>query len=184
MILKNKLKKRKKIANIAWGIIFIASIHLVMIFVRCLYFWTKGSTIGIIANIHSCMFYIISKIYRHLISYLWIEIVPYIPLDGKGVILLYKMVIPPAVIIIICSLFIRDYRSLKATFRSFNADVDNELSLREMQKQSNIDVVYETAAIDVVINNAINSNPSWYAIRSGKIIIGVAIATLTTTFFI
>jgi hypothetical protein len=110
---------------------------------------------------------------------LW-EAIPAIPFEGRDIIEFYKVIIPPAVVFGICTLFIIDHRALRAKFYELKADIEKEIALREMRKDAGLETVSESATIDIAISNATNDDPAWHNTGWGKIIIGVAIALVVT----
>lgn len=149
--------------------------------IKGVYFWTDGSEFHVAQNIHAGVKWLMSKTWIYPISGLW-ESIPAIPFESRDILEFYKIITPPAVVFLICALFISDHRSLRAKFYEFKAEVEKEIALREIRKEAGLETVSETVTVDVVISNAINNDPAWYDTWWGRVCIGVAIALIVAAF--
>ena len=67
---------------------------------------------------------------------------------------------------------------MKVEYAGLKDEIEKEVTLRDMRKDAGIHTVSESATIDVIINNATNSDPLWHNTWWGKIILAISIALL------
>ena len=127
-----KLKKSKQRAWLASIVAFLAIVYFLMTIVKGVYFWTDGSGFPLAQNVNSGIKWLFAKTWVFPISNLW-EAIPAIPFEGRDILSFYKVIIPPAVVFIICALFIADYQALRAKFYELKAEIEKEIALREME---------------------------------------------------
>jgi len=177
--IRKKLNKTSRNSKIAYTIALISIAYLLMTLVKGIYLWTDGSSFDLAVKANFGMAWIIQNTYFFPLNFIW-EKIPSIPLEGGDIISFYKVIIPPMVVFVICSLFIVDHRSLKAKYYDLKDDIEKEIALRDMRKEAGIDTVSENATVDVVISNATNSDPSWHDTWWGRIAIGLSIVLIAT----
>ncbi|WP_348678248.1 hypothetical protein [Alcanivorax profundi] len=181
MKLKEKLKKTRRRSLLSYLVIFLAVVYFLMTVVKGLYLWTEGGNGGLAASVNSAMSWVITGTWIFPISSLW-QSIPAAPFEGQGVLEFYKIIIPPMVLIGICTLFISDHRALRAKFYELKSEIEKEISLREMRKEAGLEAAAENATVDVVISNATNNDPAWHDTWWGRVFIGVAIALIVAAF--
>ena len=177
----DKIKKSKKRSRLACLIALLSAIYFLMTGIKGIYFWTYGSSLPFVQNINEGIKWIFAITWFFPLKNIW-EAIPAMPFEGRDIMEFYKVVIPPAVVFGICTLFITDYRVLREKFNELKADIEKEIALREMRKDAGLETLSEPATIDISIINATNNDPSWHNTGWGKIIIGVAIALVVTAF--
>jgi hypothetical protein len=175
----DKLEKSKKRSRLAYMVIFLAIAYFLMAVVKGVYFWTDGSYFPLAQNVNSGIKWLFAKTWVFPISELW-KTIPAIPFEGRDILSLYKVIIPPGVVFLICGLFITDHRILRSKFYELKTEIEKELALREMRKDAGLETLSESASIDIVISKATNNDPSWHNTYWGKVIIGVAIAAVVS----
>ena len=177
MKIKEKLKKTRRNSIIAKIVILMSMLYLLMIAVKGLYFLTDGNSFGFLAKINEVMRWIIVNTYFTPLNFVWDKI-PSTLYESGDPFLFYKVIIPPAVLFMVSNLFIRDHRLLKAEYAGLKDEIEKEITLRDMRKDAGIHTVSESATIDVIINNATNSDPLWHNTWWSKIILAISIALL------
>ena len=177
MTIKENLKKTKRNATIARIVIFVIMIYLLMIVVKGFYFVTEGENISILLKLNEIMKWIIESTYFPPFSFVWDKI-PSMLSDSENPFLLYKIIIPPVVVMFICSLYINDHRRVKDTFRRLKNTVKEEKELHSLRKEAGIHTVSKSATVDININNVENSDVSWHNTWWGRIVIGLSIALI------
>jgi hypothetical protein len=179
MKLKDKLKKTGRNSAIAKFIIFLVIIYLFIAMIKGLYFLTNDSSYSFVSNINLGLEWLIEKSYIFPLSIAWDKI-PEISLEAGNILEIYKIITPPVVVIILCAFFIKDHLLVKAEFDDLKAEIKKEKALRDMRKDEGLEIISENNTLDVVINNATNSDPSWHEKWWGKIAIGLAIMLIAT----
>ncbi|MDV6318709.1 hypothetical protein [Chromohalobacter sp. HP20-39] len=181
MKIKEKLKKTRRRSLLSYLVAFLAVIYFLMTVFKGLYFWTDESSFSLALSIKSAMSWVMNMTWVFPISSLW-QSIPAVPFEGRGILDLYKVIVPPVVIIGICALFISDHIALRARFYELKSELEKEINLREMRKEAGLETVAENATVDVVISNATNSDPAWHETWWGRVFIGVAIALIVAAF--
>ena len=181
MKLKEKLKKTKRRSLLSYLVIFFVVLYFLMAIIKGLYLWTDESDVSLAVSINSAMKCIITATWIFPISGLW-ESIPAAPFEGRGILEFYKVIVPPAVILGICALFISDHRALRAKFHELKSEIEKEINLREMRKEAGLETVAENATVDVIISNTTNNDPAWHETWWGRVFIGVAIALIVAAF--
>ncbi len=179
--LKEKLKKTGRRSKLSYLVALLAALYFLMTVVKGVYLWTDGSEFHLAQNIHAGMKLLIETTWVFGISELWKSIAA-VPFEGKDILGFYKVIIPPAIVVFICALFIYDHRSLKSKYYELKAEIEKEIALRDMRREAGIDTVAESATVDVVISNATNTDPAWHDTWWGRVSIGVAIALIVAVF--
>jgi len=177
--IKEKLKKTSRNSKIAYIVALISIVYFLMTLVKGIYFWTDGSSFELAVKVNLGMSWIIQNTYFPPLNLIW-ERIPSVPFEGGDILSFYKVIIPPMVVLIICSFFIVDHRSLKTKYYELKAEIEKEIALRDMRREAGIDTVSENATLDVVISNATNSDLSWHDTWWGKIAIGLSIVLIAT----
>ena len=179
MKLKDKLKRTSRNSKISILVALLSVLYFCMITIKGIHYFSDGSSNNLALKIHYGTTWIIQNTYFPPLDYLWNKI-PSIPFEGKNILAFYKVIIPPAVVFLICSFFINDHRSLKTKFHELKAEVEKEIALKDLRRDAGINTVPENATVDVVISNATNSDPSWHDTWWGRIAIGLAIVLVAT----
>ena len=178
LTIKENLKKTKRNATIARIVISVIMLYFLMMVVKGFYFMTDGENFGILFKLNKIMRWIIESTYFPPFNFVWDKI-PLILSDSKNPFLFYKTIIPPGIVMFICSLYINDYRRVKDTYRRLENTVKEEKELHLLRQEVGMHTVSKTAIVDININNVKNSDISWHNTWWGKIVIGISTAIIT-----
>ncbi|MGY6036537.1 hypothetical protein [Aeromonas sp. AE23HZ002T15] len=177
MKLTEKLKKTSIRSNISYLISLTAIIYFVMTLLKGGYLASSDSKYSLIQTIHTLIDYIIQKTWIYPINEVW-SVIPFFNFEDRDLLSTFKVVTPPAIVLLICSLFIADHRALKIKYYNLKSEIEREIALREMRKDAGLEVMESSTTVDIVISNATNNDPSWSGKWWGQIIIGVSIALI------
>jgi len=177
MKFQDKLKKTRRNAMIAGIVAVFTAIYFLVSASKGLYFWTMDSRFTLIKSINSGLHWFIEKTYVFPISFAWDKI-PFIPFEDSDIISFYKVVAPPIIIWGVCCFFINNHRFLKRKYYQLKTKIENEMALRDMRKETELENVPKNVAIEILISNAIHSEKSWDNRWWGKIIIGIAVVLI------
>lgn len=181
MKIKEKLKVTGRRSKIAMLITAMIMVYFVMFVLKMIFIETSNSGIVIVQNIHRLVNTVISFTYYPLTKPLW-GWIPSVSFDDRDLIALYKPIVPGFAILTICMLFIRDHQELKQKFKQLRAEVEDEITRKQLRKDAGLMNVDETTTIDVIIDNKNNTDPAWHDTWWGKVIIGVVIALIAAAF--
>ncbi|WP_341665133.1 hypothetical protein [Vibrio sp.] len=178
MKLKDKLRKTRRRAMVARVCILLAVIYLLMVFVKTVYLASKGVDFSFFQHIHLLSARAISITYVFPVDIVW-ESARYIRFEGKpDLIEMYSIFAIPSVFIIVSAFFISDHKALKSKYHELRAQIQEDIYLREMRKDADIEIVPENASVDIIIDSAKNDDPAWHNTGWGKILVGVFIAAI------
>ncbi len=179
--LKEKLKKTSRRSRISYLVILLAVIYFLMTVVKGAYLWTDGSEFYLAQKIHTAMKWLIETTWVFGISELWKSIAA-LPFENGDILGFYKVIIPPAIVVFICALFISDHRLLRSKYYELKVEIAREIALRDMRKEAGISNAAESATVDVIISNTTNTDSAWHDTWWGRVSIGVAIALIAAVF--
>ena len=148
-----------------------------MIVVKSSYFITEGNHYGILEKVNEIMRWIIDNTYFTPLNFVWNNI-PSILSNSENPFLLYKVIIPPGVILFICFLFLNNHRVLKNKYNNLQNNIEEEKELHSMRKEAGINTVSGHATVDVIISNASITDALWHNTWWGRVIIGLLIALI------
>lgn len=178
MKLRDKLRKTSHKAMVARFCILLAIIYLLMVFIKTVYFASKGANFPLFQHLHLLASQAISITNVFPVDLAW-DSARYIPFNGKlDIIEMYSILAIPFVIIMVSVFFIGDHKALKSKYYELRVQIQKEIDLREMRKDAGIETVPENASVDIVIDSAKNDDPAWHNTGWGKILIGVFIAVI------
>ena len=177
MKIEEKLKKTSRNSIIARTVILMIMLYFLMIVVKSVYFLTEGNSLNPLTKINEIMRWIIENTYFTPLNFIWDKI-PSTLIESGDPFLYYKVIVPPMAILFICIFFIDKHRSLKNKYQELKNEIEKEKILHDMRKDAGINTVSESATLDIIISDRINSNPSWHNTWWGKVVIGILIALI------
>jgi len=180
MNIKEKIKKTRWKSWLAQAIVILTMIYLLMVLIKSLYILSIGSSFEPVTRINQLLELIIIKSSVYHFSILW-ELIPNIAFNTLDIILFYKVISPPIIIMLICSFFISDYQQIKQKIFLLKEEIEKEIALKELRKEAGIETISENATIDVIVSNTNDSAPLWHETWWGRIFIGIAIIIIATT---
>ena len=169
-----KVRRARKLSWLSHLILIFVCLYALMGAVKSVYVMTASGGSFLDAPLYSLAKLIIESTWTPVTGWIWNNI----PTLNGDVLNFYKFIAPPALIAMICGLFIIDYRALKAKDREYEAELEKEEELRRRRKERGLDTLSEKARIDIQINDSSYSPPAWHEKAWGKIFLGVTIIAI------
>ncbi|MCR9024710.1 hypothetical protein NW939_08775 [Aeromonas caviae] len=173
--LTEKLKKTGIRSKISYLIALMAIFYFSMTLLKGGYLATSDSQFRPVQTIHMLIESVIQKTWIYPLSEVW-KLIPYFDFEDRELLNTFRVVTPPTIVLLICSLFIAEHRTLKIKYYNLRSEIEKEIALREMRKDAGLEITENKTSVDIMINNAINNDPSWSEKWWGQVIIGVIIA--------
>lgn len=177
MKFKDKLRKTKRNAMIAVIPLFLAILYFIIMIIKGVYFWTDGSDFKLAQSIHELCRLVISSTYIFPLNIVW-EKAQFFPFEGGSQLDVFKVMIPPLVVVFLSCMFIGEHFRVKKKFLELKVEIDKEIALKEMRKDAGLETVPEGATVDIIIDQAETKAKAWQDTWWGRIAIGVCIALI------
>ncbi|HHE0452180.1 TPA: hypothetical protein ACN34V_004709 [Vibrio parahaemolyticus] len=179
MKIKDKLRKTRSRARVATVFSALSILYMIVVVLKTIYIVSEGVQYFPVPQINQLLGQFIVFTYNiPKLDYVWLN-AGYIQFNGVAVPLeIYSVFAVPVVVLCISLFFIGDYKAVKARYNELRAEIQREIDLRDLKKESGLSSIPENATLDIVIDGLNHNEPPWHNTGWGKVVIGVAIAAV------
>lgn len=181
MKLKDRMKITKRNSNIAYIVSLITIVYLLMTAIKGVNHATDHANFYFFIKLNNITEWIMYKTAIYPISYIW-GVIPHMVIKHDEPLVFAKLIIPPSIILLICVFFIDENRRIVRKFFALKEEVEKELNLRELKKESGLLTQTESASIEILIENKQDDSKNWHSTWWGQIVIGVSLAIILALF--